>query len=112
MSNVRLIVDFTNQPVTALLRGPLLSTPQGLVVIASCVCYSTLALAYGVFGLLPPFGKSTGSVVVICLSWPFIVFLLFIKEGMPSFAPSRGKAAFLAVCAAAPALYVAGHAHI
>ena len=105
-------MDFTNQPVTALLRGPLVSTPQGLVVLASSAFYWALALAYGVLGLVPPPGMMRGTAVVMSLAWPFIVFLLFIRDGMPSFAPSWSKAAFLAIGAAAPALWAAWDAYV
>jgi hypothetical protein len=46
--------------------------------------------------------KSLGWALGLCVAWPFIVFLVFIKIGLPSFAPSWTKAAFLTVCAAAP----------
>lgn len=100
-------MDYTNQSVSALIRGPLVGTPQGWVVVASAIAYAALALAFFVFGLTPPMGKSVGGAVVTCASWPGVTFLLFVKHGLPSFAPSWRGALFLAVGAAAPALYVA-----
>ncbi|WP_157275017.1 hypothetical protein [Dechloromonas agitata] len=99
-------MDYTHQPVIALLRGPLVYTPQGLVVLASAVVYFAIAAAYLVFGITPPLGKDIEVVVALCLFWPFIVFLFFIKNGMPSFAPSRRGALFLSVVAGMPVLHV------
>ena len=99
-------MDYSHQPVAAMLRGPLISTPQGLVVCASFFGYGLLAVAYLVFGVTPPLGKSTGAATALCLFWPFIVFLLFVKHGLPSFQPKWSEAGFLALCTAAPVLYV------
>ena len=99
-------MDYTRQPVTALLRGPLVSTPQGLVVITCAVAYLGLAVAYLAFGLSPPLGKTRGAAVVVCVSWPLIIFLVFVKQGIPSFAPSLAKSLFLTLYASAPILYV------
>jgi hypothetical protein len=96
--------DYSNQSIAALLRGPLISTPQGWVVVASVIFYAVLALALTVFGFSPPLGKSLGWALGLCAAWPFIVFLVFIKIGLPSFAPSWTRAAFLTVCASAPLL--------
>jgi hypothetical protein len=104
-------MDYTRESVSILIRGPLTSTPQGVVVIASAVTYVALAFAFVVLGLTPPLGKSTSSAVVVCASWPFIVFLQFVAQGLPSFRPSLGRAAFIALCAAAPALYVAWYTY-
>jgi hypothetical protein len=98
-------VDYSRQSVAALFRGPLVSTPQGWVVVASAVAYAALALAFAFFGLGPPLGKGVAAAVTLCLLWPFVVFLLFVKHGLPSFAPSWSNAVFIAVCAAAPVLY-------
>jgi hypothetical protein len=103
--------DYSSQSIASLLRGPLISTPQGWVVVASAVLYAVLALALTVFGLSPPLGKSLGWALGLCIAWPFIVFLMFIKIGLPSFAPSWNRAAFLTVCAAAPMLGAAWRAY-
>ena len=104
-------MNYARESVGALLRGPLISTPQGLIVIASAVAYAALAFAFLMHGLTPPFSKSIASAVIVCASWPFIVFLQFIANGLPSFTPSLSRAAFLALCAAAPALYVAWYTY-
>ena len=41
------LVDFSNQPLGNLLRGPLLHTPQGQVVIVVAIGYLALALLFG-----------------------------------------------------------------
>ena len=99
-------MDYTNRSVGALFRGPVLHTPQGRVVVASAVAYGLMALAVGVFDVTPPLGKSTSSAVAVCLFWPFVVFLMFVKQGLPEFKPSRREALFLVV-AAAPVGYAA-----
>jgi len=104
-------MNYARESVGTLLRGPLLSTPQGFVVIASVVAYAALAFAFLALGLTPPFGKSIASAVIVCASWPFIVFLQFVASGLPSFTPSLSRAAFLTLCAAVPALYVAWHTY-
>ena len=77
--------------------------------MASVIVYAALVLAFGVFGLPPLMGKSVVGAVVICASWPGVMFLLYVKHGLPSFAPSWRGALFLAVAAAA--LYVAWYAY-
>ena len=51
-------MDYTRESVAALIRGPLTSAPQGLVVIASAVAYAALAFAFVVLGLAPPLAPS------------------------------------------------------
>ncbi len=103
--------DYTHQPVLALLSGTLLTTPQGWVVLASVAGYGLLALLIGWDVIAPPQKRSAGASVVGCLSWPPIVFLQFVKQGMPAFSPSWRHATFLAVCAVAPVAYVVYLAH-
>jgi hypothetical protein len=99
-------VDYSKQSVAAVIRGPLVHTPQGLVVILAGVVYFGLALVFGATGITPPADQSTGSAVFFCLFWPFVLFLLFVKHGVPSFNPSWGNAAFLALCALMPVGFV------
>ena len=100
-------MNYSNQPVTELIRGPLLHTPQGWVVVATVGVYTLLALLFGVLDLTPPLGKTVDTFVTICLFWPFIVFLVFAKDGLASsFDPSWCQAAFLMICAVMPMLYV------
>lgn len=91
---------------TRLLRNPLLSTPQGWVVLGSVAAYLLLAVAFAAFEITPPLGKSVGTSVSFCVFWPFVVFLLFIKHDMRSLTSSWSSTAFLAVCALAPVVLV------
>jgi hypothetical protein len=81
-------MDYTHQPVSSLLRGPMLHTPQGWVVLASIGAYLILALLFWLGAIGLPLGKNLGSVVVVCLFWPFITFLLFVKHNISDFSPS------------------------
>lgn len=99
-------MDYSNQSVSALFRGPLRSTPQGWVVLACPFIYAVLALIFGFFEIAPPLGKSViNTAIAICVSWPLIVFVLFVKQGIPSFAPSWLGAAYLGFVSAMPVLY-------
>lgn len=98
-------MDYSNHSVSALLRGPLISTSEGWVVLLSFLAYAALAVAYGVFGVNPPMGRSAGTAVTGCLIWPFIVFLFFVKNGLPSFKSSAWGTAFLVLCSAMPVIY-------
>jgi len=53
-------MDYTKQSVSALIRGPLISTPQGWVVLGSVGIYPILAIAFGEFGVVPPLGMPVG----------------------------------------------------
>lgn len=99
-------MSYSDQPIGALLKGPLLTTPQGHVVLISFLSYLVLVAFFAVGLLAPPLGKSIGSVVVTCLAWPFIVFLMFVKHGLPSFRPSSSGTLFLAAAALMPIAYV------
>jgi hypothetical protein len=98
-------MDYMNQPVTAVLTGPLLRTPQGWVVLAFSVFYFFGALLFGTFDVEPPLAFRTQNLVGMCVAWPFLLFMYFVKEGAPSFVPSPTRAAWLAFLAAFPVLY-------
>ena len=100
------LVDFSNQPLENLLRGPLLHTPQGQVVIVVAIGYLALALLFGLGLVIPPIKSGVSGAIIGCLIWPFIVFLFFVKNGLPSFKPSWFEAAFLAVCSVLPVVLV------
>lgn len=87
----------------------MLHTPQGWVVLVSIGIYLILALLFwfGVIGL--PLGKNLESILVVCLFWPFITFLLFVKHNISDFSPSWSRASFVAICAFAPVAYVWVH---
>lgn len=98
-------MDYARLPVTALLRGPLLHTPQGWVVLAYFAGYAAAAAGVWLLQLPVPIGKTPGVFFTLCLTWPFIVFLMFVRHSSPTFASSWGTAAWLALCGALPALF-------
>lgn len=100
-------IDFTHQPVSSLLRGPLLLTPQGWVVLASTGVYLTLALLFLLGALDHPFLLKCPSCVLIgCVAWPFITFVFFVRGSAPYFFPSWLQAMFVAIGALMPIAYV------
>jgi hypothetical protein len=88
-------------------RGPLLYTPQGWVVLGSAVLYVGLALVVAVSGTAPPVLKTHGAFYVLCVAWPFILFLYFVRLNGPSFVASNARALVLAAVAVAPFIYTA-----
>lgn len=105
-------MDYSSAHVSALLRGPLLSTPQGWVVLTSFVGYYALAGLFALALIPAPLGKAIDTAVILCLFWPFIVFLCFVKEGAPSFKPSLWQTLFVASAALAPVIYVAYRSYV
>ena len=103
-------MSYANQPIGALLRGPLLHTPQGYVVLASIVIYAALAVAIAAFDLAVPVVSAGGNALGLCIAWPFVTFLFFVRLGAPSFEASRWQALWLSVAAFMPLIYGAGHA--
>ena len=91
--------------VGAFIRGPLVHTPQGIVVLAFSVLYFVIAamLAFGF--IAPPSPWLPANLLGLCLTWPFILVLLFIRSDFPVFSPSWGSAAWLGVCAVAPGAF-------
>ena len=99
-------MDYTNQPVCNLLRGPLLNTPQGLVVCAAAIGYLLFALLVVLGIATPPLKLGVSGVVIGAVGYPFVLFLLFVKNGLPSFAPSLWGSMFLVICALIPVGFV------
>ena len=99
-------MSYDQRPVSDLLRGPLLHTPQGWIVLASAFVCLVLALLYwgGVLDL--PRAKTLDMVLTCCIFWPFITFLQFLKYNAPDFSPSWGNALLAAILAFAPIAYV------
>ncbi|MES2832056.1 MAG: hypothetical protein V4695_08690 [Pseudomonadota bacterium] len=98
-------MDYSNREVSALFQGPLRSTPQDWVVLFCAFVYLVLALVLYIFEIAPPFGKSVSTAIAICISWPLVVFLVFVKQGIPSFAPSWRGAVYIGVVSAMPVLH-------
>lgn len=98
-------MSYDRLPVTELLRGPVLRTPQGWVVLASAVLYASVALLAFFGGVHPSLGKTTGAVLVLCAFWPLITFLVFVRSSSPTFGASFPKAAYVAAVALCPIAY-------
>lgn len=99
-------MSFDRRPVMDLLRGPLLHTPQGWVVLASGVLYLVVALAGAYLGVSSSVAKSPGAFFTICVAWPAITFLFFVRSSSPHFRASVAQAVHVAVAALAPVGYV------
>jgi hypothetical protein len=102
---VRRSVDYGRLPVSRLLRGPLLHTPQGLVVVAWTGAYLLAALVAYLVGWSPWQGKFQSGFIALCFAWPVIVFVMFIRDNHPEFKRSWGRATWLVIYGALPMLF-------
>jgi hypothetical protein len=92
-------MDYTQSSVLALLRGPLLSTPQGWCVVLTAVAYWLWAAIMALTGAHWPFKHGTGQGIAGLIFWPLLMFLLYVRMCMPEFQASWSKAAQLVVAA-------------
>jgi hypothetical protein len=99
-------MGYDRRPVMDLLRGPLLHTPQGWVVLASGILYGLVALAGAYLGVSLSIAQSPGAFFAICVSWPLITFLFYVRSSSPHFKASVSQAVRVAVAALAPVGYV------
>lgn len=95
-------MNYMKRPFREWIKGPLISTPQGWVVLLSFMVYGVLAVGFWGFGLAVPISASRESTGVFCACWPFIVFLFFVRDGAPGFNPSWASACLLAIAATTP----------
>lgn len=93
-------MDYTNSSVLALLRGPLLFTPQGWVVLATCISGWSLAGISWLVGGPIYFSGTEDREQALLLVWPFLVFLFYIQLCMPHFQASWRRALALGISAA------------
>lgn len=98
-------MDYGRLPVTDLLRGPLLHTPQGVAVVFCAIAYLSAAGVVWLFELPPPIGRTLEVFFMLCVSWPFIVFLMFIRHSTPDFRSSWATAVWVAFYGALPAVF-------
>lgn len=100
-------MSYARRPLIAILRGPLLQTPQGLVVLIVCVAYLTL-LPFVYTNVVSLLGKTNETGAMICLAWPIITCLHFVREGVsttPEFRSSVPRALWLLLIGAVPLLW-------
>ena len=102
-------MDYTDQPISSLLRGPLLFTPQGRVVLASIGFYLTSALLFWLGVFEHPSANDLGYVLAFCAFWPVTTFFSFLVLSAPYFSPSWFQAVFVALGAFMPIAYVWAH---
>lgn len=79
-----MLMNYMKRPFSEWIKGPLLSTPQGWVVLLSSMVYGVLAAGFWGFGLAVPISASRESTGVFCACWPFIVFLFFVRDALPA----------------------------
>jgi hypothetical protein len=98
-------VDYFGRPLGELLRGPVLHTPQGIVLVGASVCYVLLGLALLAFGdALGALGKK--QLWLGCFVMPLLLFLFFVRNNAPGFEPSVKNAIWGVVLAGFPLAYV------
>jgi hypothetical protein len=99
-------MDYSRQSVGKLFRGPLLHTPQGVVLLISIAVYLSGAALFFFFDISPPFGWTAGKASGVFIAWPILLFALFIKQNMPEFVPSWPKAIWQSFYAVAPFVFI------
>jgi hypothetical protein len=104
-SDDRCFVDYGRLPVSALLRGPLLHTPQGLVVLAWTGAYLLAALVAYLYGWTFWQGKFKLGFIALCFAWPALIFVMFIRDNRWEFERSWRKATWLVIYGALPLLF-------
>lgn len=87
--------------VSAFVRGPLVHTPQGLVVVLFSAAYLACAAAVAA-GVEPPLGWRPFKVIGFGLFWPLVLFIQLVRMGFPSYHPSWRTTAWLGVWGIAP----------
>ena len=95
-------MDYTRSSVSALFRGPIRSTPQGCaLVMLSAIYLIGAALALSFSGIAPASLK-LASFAGWCAFMPVLLFLFYVKNNQPDFAPSKSKAAWSVIVGLTP----------
>jgi len=94
-------MDYERSSVFSLLRGPLLLTPQGWVVLITAATCWAAAIYLGITGGLGSLTQEPGRTLTLLLTWPFLVFLFYIRLCKPQFQSSWKQSALLAASALA-----------
>ncbi|MFM2058704.1 MAG: hypothetical protein RLY71_3089 [Pseudomonadota bacterium] len=97
-------MNYTNRSVADLVKGPLVHTPQGWIVMLTICIYAAYAVAH-LLGTAPiQLTRSREAELALCVFWPCITCLFFVRHNLPDFTPSWSRAAQVAACAVAPLL--------
>jgi hypothetical protein len=98
-------MDYTRASILSLLRGPLLFTPQGWVVLATALI-SWLLLADARLSSQPlVFHQLSERGAALLGAWPILVFLFYVRLCMPHFRSSKLQALLLMASALALPLF-------
>jgi hypothetical protein len=93
-------MDYERSSVVSLLRGPLLFTPQGWVVLATALlCWTGVAYVWLTHEAGPMEAFQSRTVALFGL-WPFLVFLFYVRLCTPHFQASWSQTMLLTVSAA------------
>ena len=93
-------MDYERSSVVSLLRGPLLFTPQGWVVLSTALlCWSWVGYAWLSYEAGPEEALLNRAISLFSL-WPFLVFLFYVRLCTPHFQASWSKTFLLALSAA------------
>jgi hypothetical protein len=97
--------DYYTRPLGSLLKGPLLKTPQGRVVVGTIIGYLILAFLLAIEVVAPPNKMEVSNAIGFCVMYPLIIFVIFLKYGVfphSSLRPSWFYVAFFTLCAFIP----------
>jgi hypothetical protein len=95
-------MNIVTPSVGAFIRGPLVHTQQGIVVLVFSALYLVAAFLFAFADVAPPSPWRQANAVGLSLVWPFILVLLFVRSGYPDFSPSWRSALWLTACAITP----------
>ena len=99
-------MDYSRLPLMTLLRGPVLHTPQGLVLVVSSALYILLGVASLGFGDTVTSLDTVKKLWIGCFFMPVILFVLFVRGNSPNFSPSIPRALWGGFLAALPIFVV------
>ena len=100
LSENRLRMDHTRSSVFSLLRGPLLFTPQGWIVLANSIsCWSLIGASWLIHAPIH-FAEMENRTALLLGAWPIVVFLFYVRLCMPHFQTSWVQTVLLGISAA------------
>ncbi|WP_132325295.1 MULTISPECIES: hypothetical protein [Methylomonas] len=107
-------MDYHHLPVTDFIRGPLLTTPQGWVVVGFSVIYLGIGLLTLFVEFPATLDLSADKTSAVCMLWPFLLFVYFIRDsGLSNFSPSLENTIWLVFWGMAPiSFWLYDHWHI